>query len=508
MDGPAVRRWCRLAAEALSQTRSGIDALNVFPVPDADTGTNMYRTLLSAAEAVEALPEEADPAASWQAAAHGAMIGACGNSGIIVSQLLRGLADICGTASPCDGPVVAAALGHAAALARAAVSRPVEGTVLTVAEAAARAAAAAGPVVSLASVILTAARAGRRALDGTTAQLGALASAGVVDAGAAGLCVLLDAWSAAISGEIPPAWEVPPAGPAAGAAQHQPIAAGSFGYEVTYLLAAAAPAVADLREQLDSLGDSLVIVGGGELWSVHVHVPDAGAAIEAGLRAGRPRRITVSYLGAVPAAGQGVLVICEGDGVAALLESAGAAVLRPGPAGPPPVPVLRAAIRQTGRRCVVIPDRGSAAAAAAAAQQLSSEGIEVTVMDVRSPVQALAAVAVHDPDGEFSADAAAMSRAAARVRYGSVSATADGTVLGRVGEAKAMTGTDQSAVATAVAAGVVRGGVELVTLIEGPGAQPGLAQLVAAQVRSAVPAAEIACYGGGPAAAHLLIGAE
>jgi len=513
MDGAAVRRWCRLAARALAQARSGIDALNVFPVPDADTGSNLHRTLVSAAEAVEALPPGADPAAVWQAAAHGAMLGACGNSGIIVSQLLRGLADVCGSASPCDGPAVAAAFGHAAALARAAVSRPVEGTVLTVADAAARAAGAraagaraaeargadeAAPAASLHSVVLAAASAGRRALDGTTSQLRTLASAGVVDAGAAGLCVLLDAWCAAISGEIPPTC----------AAQRQSVTAGSFGYEVTYLLAAPAPAVADLREQLDSLGDSLVIVGGGELWSVHVHVADAGAAIEAALRAGRPRRLTVSYLGAAAAAGHGVLVICEGDGVADLIESAGAAVLRSGPAGELPVTVLSAAIRQTGRRCVVIPDSGSAAAAAAAAEQLRDEGIEVMVMDVRSPVQALAAVAVHDPDGEFGANAAAMNRAAARVRYGSVAGSGDGGVLGLIGDAQALSGTDQGAVAAAVAAAVVSAGTELVTLIEGPAARPGLAQLVAEQLRSAVPAAEIACYGGGPAAAHLLIGAE
>jgi DAK2 domain len=113
----------RLAADALGQTRAAIDALNVYPVPDADTGTNLYRTLLSAAQAVDELPPAAAPAEVWHAAAAGAMLGACGNSGIILSQLLRGLADVCGPAAPCDGAVVARALGHAAGLARAAVSR-------------------------------------------------------------------------------------------------------------------------------------------------------------------------------------------------------------------------------------------------------------------------------------------------------------------------------------------------------------------------------------------------
>src|ERR1022692_204148 len=126
LDGEVVRRWLRLAADALGQARSAIDALNVFPVPDADTGTNLYRTMVCATEALAALPPRASSSEVWRAAASGALLGACGNSGIIVSQLLRGLADTCGPASPCDGPVVALALVNAAALARAAVHRPTE----------------------------------------------------------------------------------------------------------------------------------------------------------------------------------------------------------------------------------------------------------------------------------------------------------------------------------------------------------------------------------------------
>ena len=375
MDGAVVRRWCRLAADALGSARSAIDALNVYPVPDSDTGTNLYRTLRSAADAVDALAPGTGPEEVWRAAADGAMLGACGNSGIIVSQLLRGLADVCAPASPCDGAVVATALGHAAGLARAAVSRPAEGTVLTVADAAARAAAAAvadaaqaaamavaataagaaaphgtaplgvvphgtAPLSAarLAVVVLAAGAAARQARDLTTGQLAALAASGVVDAGAAGLCVILDAWAAAISGTQLAALDVPE--PATPPAAEAPAAAGpaqSYGYEVTYLLQAARDEVAQLREQLDSMGDSLVIAGGPAdapgpastpslpstasraeaasdvqeaavlaqagrlaLWSVHVHVPEAGAAIEAGLRAGSLRRITVTYLGAPP----------------------------------------------------------------------------------------------------------------------------------------------------------------------------------------------------------------
>ncbi len=428
MDGAVVRRWCRLSAEALGQTRAAIDALNVYPVPDSDTGTNLYRTLLSAAQAVDELPATAAPGDVWSAAATGAMLGACGNSGIILSQLLRGLADVCGPAAPCDGPVVARALGHAAGLARAAVSRPVEGTVLTVADAAAQAAAVlclaavpaasgavspAGPGrpalsagaagVALTAVVLAASAAAREALGLTTGQLAALAERGVVDAGGAGLCVVLDAWAAAIGGTTG-TFEVPaPGAAAAGSAGHAPSGyapsgyapsgpAQSPGYEVTYLLEAPAAAVAGLREELDALGDSLVIAGGGEtggaepggLWSVHVHVPEAGPAIEAGLRLGRPRRITVSYLGLPPATGHGVLALCDTPGMAALAEAAGAEVLCYGSEGAPAAGEISMAVRRLGRRCIIVPNGSPArAAAAAAARDLEREGIEVVVVDVQ-----------------------------------------------------------------------------------------------------------------------------
>jgi DAK2 domain fusion protein YloV len=502
MDGAVVRRWCHLAADALGQARSAIDALNVYPVPDADTGTNLYRTLRSAAEAVDELPAAAGPGAVWRAAADGAMLGACGNSGIIVSQLFRGLADICGPAAPCDGRVVARALGHAAELARAAVSRPAEGTVLTVADAAALAAAALDGA-QLGAVVLAAARAARRALDLTTDQLEALAASGVVDAGGAGLCVLLDAWAAAISGSPPATFAVPgprnppvmPREPAS--REHQ-----SLGYEVTYLLEAPGDQVARLREQLDSMGDSLVIAGGARspgstgLWSVHVHLQDAGASIEAGLRAGPLRRITVTYLGARPA-GHRVLAMCDTPGLAALADSAGAAVFRYDSDFRPAAEEVSAAIRPLARHCIIVPNGPEAlAAATTAAQDLGDDGIEVLVVDVRSPVQALPALAVHEPAAEFRADAAAMGRAAARMRYASV------------GAAAGQPGRDQLARAVAAIDELLAPGAELLTVLTGAGAHPRLAERVLAHVREVSPATEIECHAGVAAGVVLLAGAE
>ncbi len=340
MDGEVVRRWFRLSADALGRSRFAIDMLNVFPVPDADTGTNLHRTIASAADALADLPAHASDADIWQAAATAALRGACGNSGIIVSQLLRGLADTCGPASPCDGQVVAMALARAAILARAAVHRPLEGTVLTVADAAARAAARAS---GLPEVGMAAALGARQALVRTEQQLGILAASGVVDAGGAGLCVLLDALSAAICGTGPLVWEVPVPGHVRQAAETS--TAGPLAYEVTFLLDAAEQAVADLRTQLDRLGDSLVVSGRDALWHVHVHVADAGAVIEAGLAAGRLSKITITCLNGAPAATaatrptarNAVVAVAEGPGMRQLLAGAGATVvaadagLRPGP---------------------------------------------------------------------------------------------------------------------------------------------------------------------------------
>jgi DAK2 domain len=129
LDGAAVRRWCGLAAEALGAAREQIDALNVFPVADSDTGTNLHLTMLAGVQALDTLPVSAGQEAVWQALARGVLLGAQGNSGVIMSEYLRGLAEVCAPASPCGAAAVRRALAHAAHLSHAAVGEPVEGTV-------------------------------------------------------------------------------------------------------------------------------------------------------------------------------------------------------------------------------------------------------------------------------------------------------------------------------------------------------------------------------------------
>ncbi|MEU4830481.1 DAK2 domain-containing protein [Streptosporangium sp. NPDC023615] len=555
LDPPAVRRWSRLAAETLGRGREEIDALNVFPVPDGDTGTNLHLTMLSAAEALDGLPGDADAARTWQALAQGALLGARGNSGVIVSQALRGLAEVLGKARG-DGPDLGRGLVRAAELARAAVSRPVEGTILSVLTAVAAAvrgepATEAGhpgpaarnapasvacgdpaPVMGndLASVARSAAREARAALRRTPDQLDVLARNGVVDAGAAGLALILESLAAVVTDSYTGRVDVPaPVRPSGEAARRDTgdagESAGGPGYEVMYLLDATEAEVAALREELDALGDSLVVVGGDGLWNVHVHTDDAGAAIEAAVRRGRPHRIMVTYLAGHgrthPATrGRGVVAVAAGPGLAAVFEEAGAVVVRREPGSTPPLAAVLAAIRKAGAQVVVLPnDSGVREVAVAAAEIAREEGLTVGVIPTRASVQGLSALAVHDPLRRFDDDVVAMTEAAAHTRHGHVWAAdrevmtsaglvVPGDVLGVVDGEAAVIGADLAGTALEVARRLVSSGSELVTLLEGAGTSGGPARAVQEYLATTRPDVEVVRYEGGQGGYPLLIGVE
>jgi DAK2 domain fusion protein YloV len=524
IDGAVVRLWFRLAAEALGRTKAAIDMLNVFPVPDSDTGTNLHRTILSASDAVDELPEQASAAEVWQAGAGAALLGACGNSGIILSQLLRGLADTCGPASPCDGPVVAAALAHAAALARAAVLRPIEGTLLTVADAAAAAAAAARST-GLPEVSQAAARGARQALAATPRQLDVLAASGVVDAGGAGLCVVLDAFSAAVSGIRSQDYQVPV--PDRAAALRPRSADSAPEYEVTFVIEAAEPAMRDLRGNLGEIGNSVVVSGTGRQWHVHAHAADAGAIVEAGLAVGRPSKIMITWLNTASAATAAARPARRMDaGPAASLAAAAPA--------PTSLSAVVAVVEGAGLRAILAQAGATVVAAELKAAELGLEELAAAsapatlitgsrslgqlwrpgwpVIEVRSPVQSLAAVAVHDPGGDQAADVAAMQRAVAGVRWASLVASGPGEhgprYRGYTADGVAAGGNDQASVALALADLLLATGPEMITLLTGGDADHELGAAVRARIAASAPTADVVCYDGGMASAVLVIGAE
>ena len=308
-----VLRFVDIAVDALSEAREEIDALNVYPVPDGDTGTNMYLTIAAARDAMREVPG-APKRAALAAFSRGALLGARGNSGVILSEMLGAISRRISSATNEDrnAEVMAEALRQATEASYAAVGEPVEGTMLTVARAAADGAAEAvkDPAARTHDVIRAAAAAAREALGHTPEQLEVLARAGVVDAGGRGICVILDAAETVLTGKRPVPVTQPLGQHAIPVPQVAPAGAGDLSsegpsYEVMYLLDTQDGEIPPLRARLGELGDSVVVVGGDGLWNVHVHVDDVGAAIEAGLAIGRPHRIRVTHFAEQIAAAAG-----------------------------------------------------------------------------------------------------------------------------------------------------------------------------------------------------------
>ena len=544
-DLPTVLRFAELAVTALGEAREEIDALNVYPVPDGDTGTNLFLTLEAArtalvdavgGDAVES-PAPADLRTAFAAFARGALLGARGNSGVIFSSLVGALCKRLAEAGPDDRSAQAFADGLALATQAgyAAVGEPVEGTILSVARAASEAAALAAlvPEHRLGHVVRAAASAAREALARTPDQLQVLADAGVVDAGGRGLCVVLDAAETAVTGRRPvgghaplgthaiptplPSGDLTPDGPA---------------YEVMFLLDADDAAIPVLRTSLAPLGDSLVVVGGDGLWNVHVHVDDVGAALEAGIVAGRPHRVRVTHFAEqvdrrtssrapVVRTGRAVVVVAAGAGLGELFVQAGATVV-PGGSGrrPSTGQVLEAIVSAGAAEVIVLPnDRDSVAAAEAAARTARQEtDVRVAVIATNAQVQGLAALAVHEPGRTFEQDILEMTAAARHARSGAVTIAArqaitsagpcePGDVLGVIEGDFVLVGHDLLGVATEVVERLLGGGGELVTLVAG--AESGdLADRCAAHLEATRPTVDVVVYEGGQQRYPLLVGVE
>ncbi|MPZ60108.1 MAG: DAK2 domain-containing protein [Propionibacteriales bacterium] len=534
---PLLWRWADLVLEGLGDAREEIDALNVYPVPDGDTGTNLYLTFEAARNALYDVPSE-DDVTACRVLSRGALLGARGNSGVILAQLLRAATE--SLAASADGSSALRAGSLARAFASAAnagyeaVGDPVEGTILTVARAAGDAAtevASAGGDVP--ATIRAATGAAREALARTQDQLDVLRAAGVVDAGGRGLVVILEATETALTGRRP-------VRPAHAMGRHtipMPIPAGSDlspggpGYEVMYLLDADDGGIPALRATLAPLGDSLVVVGGDGLWNVHVHVDDVGAAIEAGIAAGRPYRIRVTHFadqaGRRPerparAYGRGVVVVAAGPGLEEVFAAAGATVVPGGPGRACSTAELLEAIRRTATtEVVVLPNgRDTISAAEAAAQAARDESIRVAVIPTRAQVQGLAALAVHEPGRGFDEDVVHMTSAAGHARNGAVTIAARdamtmagpcavGDALGVVEGDFVLVGKDLRVVAVDVVERMLRGsGGEMVTLVTGADADPQLAGSVVRHLRQTRPEVDVVVYDGGQERYPLLMAVE
>ena len=570
LDAAAVRRWCAAGLDGLRRHQAEIDDLNVYPVPDGDTGTNLVLTFAAAHEALAV--ESSDLGETLSSLARAALLGARGNSGVIVAQMFKGMADALAGAAPAQGRALAGALHRAARSARDAVGEPVEGTVLSVADGAAQAAAERDSD-DLVAVVTAAAEGAARALARTPEQLPVLAAAGVVDAGGRGLCVLLEALVEVVTGVSAPP---PPTAVRSPASPAPPLAepAGP-GYEVMYLLDAPDASIGPLGATLAGLGDSLVIVDAGAgTWNVHVHVhvDDVGAAIEAGIEAGRPHRIAVTrfadqpgfahharladqgrsvdhassadlggsvrqharladsgrkvdHAGSADLGGsvrdegsRGAVVVVTGAGLAEVFRGEGAVTV----AGPnPSTGEILAAIRAAGAgEVTVLPNRPAThGAAAAAAEEARADGVRVGVIPTRSPVQALAALAVRDTGRRFEDDLIGMAEAAGACRYAEVTTASreavtvagvcrPGDVLALIEGEVNLIGADLVTTCRDLVDRLLAGGGELVTLVTGAGAPEDLGTVLREHLAQHWAFVEVQILHGGQPSSPLVVGVE
>ena len=493
--------------DGLKRHQAVINRLNVYPVPDGDTGTNMALTLEAVAAELERVSRPAEMADVCKAVAHGSLMGARGNSGVILSQLLRGLAERFAQA-PAVGPdAVAEGLVSAGDLAYQAVVRPVEGTILTVARAAGDGAESArrhdGDLVAVVEGARTRAA---EALERTPELLEALARAGVVDAGGAGYLLLLDALLLVADGrplpeppEDAPLRALPVAGTPARHADAEGL--GDLRYEVMYLLQAPDDTIADFKEVWAGIGDSIVVVGGDGLWNCHIHTDDIGAAVEAGLDAGRPREIRVTDLAeqveeerwvregagvsvdepAGPPPTTGVVAVVSGEGIGRIFRSLGVHhQVRGGQSmNPSTADILEAAEQLGSEQVIILPNNKNICPVAEQVDALTNK--RVRVVPTGSIVEGFSALLAYDPAAGVEDNEAAMVASSSRVLPAEVTqavrdaSTEAGPVSAGdwigVSRGRVVSVSDSAAgAAFALLDRLLTDDHELVTLIEGEGA--------------------------------------
>jgi uncharacterized protein len=539
IDGAALVRAFAGGAAALRQQAAALNAINVFPVPDGDTGTNMSSTMSGVMEAIE--QSDATIAAGVaKGAAEAALMSAKGNSGVILSQILAGIS----TAVPGDS-IDAATLADALARARAAayrvVSNPREGTILTAVTDAAVCGGEAARAGATADAVLAAACEGARAAVARTPELlPVLKEAGVVDAGAQGLLVFLEGMLRGLRGE-----EIGGAAADYGSIDGSWLSAreqlhgdgAQAGFCTEFVVNAAAPSNAldpeAIRAHLQAMGDSLLVVGDAALVRVHLHTaaPDDAIAYARSLGTVSHEKaddIESQFLSLAArahngapsrAGGVAVVTVGVGDGIEALLRSIGAAaVVRGGQTMNPSAGEIRAAIEATGATDVVVlpNNKNVILAAELAAKDLPAR---VRVVPSRSIPQGVAAIIALNPEASLDDNAAAMEQAIASVRTGEVTRAARRTqIRGKTIEEEQPIGlvdgdlvvsepTIAGAVRACVAIMVEGREAPLITLYAGEGEGSAAAGVIADALRSEF-SVEVEVVVGGQPHYPYLIGVE
>lgn len=548
LDARDLRRIIEGFRDALQDHRDGINRLNVYPVPDGDTGTNMALTM----ESVVAELDDAggSMAEICRAVGHGSLMGARGNSGVILSQILRGLCGVFADAPDdgIDGDRFAEGLTAAAAGAYEAVGNPVEGTILTVVrEAAEAASAAASEDRDLLAVADAALRQGADALRRTPEMLSVLADAGVVDSGGTGLMLLLHSTLHVIDGRPVPEASVTEAMADAGHVEdlqlhadhvdHDHAALAGLRYEVMYLLEAPDETIPAFKDVWAGIGDSIVVVGGDGIHNCHIHTDDIGAAIEAAIEIGRPSRIRVTDLledveeerwvreaepepePELEPVTTAVVAIATGDGIRRIFHSLGVQhVITGGQSmNPSTQQIVDAVAAVNADQVVILPNNKNIIPVAEQVDGISDKSVRV--VPTRGIPEGFAALIDYDPEADVDTNVAAMSEAVEAVVAGEVTRAvrdstcevgpiAEGDYLGIARTGIRSVAPDPAEAVIGLLDDLIDDDHEILSIIEGDGSTAGHTRRITEWLDETHPDVEAEIHPGGQPLYPYLIGLE
>ncbi len=542
INGQGLKELVKASLSWLKCNQQVINALNVFPVPDGDTGTNMLLTMESAWTEVSKTPADRVGRVA-HAVAHGALMGARGNSGVILSQLWRGFARSLDDKELLTAADLVPAMQEGAQTAYKGVIKPVEGTILTVAREVAEACTEAARTSNDLVVIMDRMVAhGRESVERTPTLLPILKQAGVVDSGGQGYLVILEGMLRYLRQESVTVAEVAIAAPAAGAGKEEEIDAGDvalgYSYDVQCLLVGEHLNVDRIRTDVAAMGRSALIVGDAQTVKIHVHVPDYMAVFEYVRPLGRIREASAedmqaqydSFMSArsqaerilnAPAGEIATIAVTSGEGLARVFQSLGVnAIVAGGQTMNPSTQQFVHLVEQLPTdRILILPNNSNIILAARQAADLAPAGKRVVVVPTKTVPQGIAAQLAFSSQADLDTNAAAMEAATLHIQTGEVTTatrdvdmngvhTKQGRFIGLLNDVLSTSGDTAQDVVWTLLDQMGAKECEIVTLYYGNGVQRDAAELLAKAIRARYPAQEVEVVEGGQPHYHYILSTE
>lgn len=533
-DGRGLKRLVSAGLAWLERHQQAINALNVYPVPDGDTGTNMLLTMQSAYREIQNSPEE-EVGIIAHKIAHGALMGARGNSGVILSQIFRGFARALEGVESFDTVQFAAAMREAAATAYKGVIKPVEGTILTVTREAAEAAVAgAASSEDLTQVLKQVVSTARESVARTPALLSVLAEAGVVDAGGQGLYIILEGMlrytlgeSLRVDGELAAAMDLQ--------SVHLDHKEG-YGYDIQFVIHGEGLQVDEIRAEIASMGDCALVVGDSRAVKVHVHSPEPGTPINYGVGLGSLSRVIVENMQEqyqefilskaqkpsappAPPSGIGTVIVAPGPGLTTVFESLGASVVVSGgqTMNPSTEELLQAVEDVPSEDVILLPNNKNILMAAEQAKTLSEKNIEV-VPTITVP-QGISALLALNYQADLKTNARIMAEAALTIKTIEITTAVrsvqingiqvrEGEVIGLIDGKLKVKGEETDEIARQALEEMGAQDYEIITVYYGETVTHDQAEMLAAQIADLYPEQEIEVIDGGQPHYHYILSVE